>query len=103
MLVTEINNIEFEIYPEINIDTIKEKLSEPLKYIKSSAIEYIEIGELKEMYIYMKKEGEPENEWNTRTIQFAELLNIFGIDACLSDQDYGYLDVIIVNEWEEYE
>ena len=47
----------------------------------------------------MKKDGEPKNEWNETTFQFAKLLNLFGFDACLADEDYGYVDVIVINEW----
>jgi len=99
MITKKIFDIEFEIFPEIDLKTIENRFKEPLKYIKSSMINYIEIGDLDEIYIYMNKNGEPENEWNETTIQFAQLLNKFGFDAFLSDQDYGYIDVIVINEW----
>lgn len=99
MIIEKIFDIEFEIYPKIDINKIKDRFKEPLKYIKSSMINYIEIADFEEIYIYINKNGEPENEWNETTIQFAELLNIFGFDAFLSEQDYGYIDVIVINEW----
>lgn len=99
MILEKIMDVDFEIYPKVDINLVKEKFREPLKYIKSSAISYIEIADIDEIYIYMNKEEEPENEWNERTIQFSKLLNIFGFDAFLSEQDYGYIDVIVINEW----
>ena len=99
MLIEEIFGIHFEIIPNITVDIVKEKFEKVFKYIKKELINYIEIGELDEIYIYINKEGEPETEWNYSTLQILDLLNIFGFDAFLSEQDYGYIDVIVINEW----
>lgn len=48
------------------------------------------------VYIFIEKEGK-ENEWDEKTSQMCDLLNRLNFDAFLSAEDYGYVDVIVLN------
>lgn len=98
MIKEYISNVQFNICTnEIDIDKLRQRFKEPLKYINPSVINYIEVIEPDEIYIYI--DGVSEKEFTETAYQFSELLNIFGFDAFRSDQDYGTLDVIVINEW----
>lgn len=76
---------------------IKNIFKEFLKYIRKGDIYYIEICDRDQGYIYVNKKG-PENEWEEVTLQMINLLNRLGFDASTSDEDYGYIDVIVLND-----
>lgn len=88
--------INIDIYDNCSEKDIRNILSGFFRYIRESDISYIEITE-NNGYIYVNKEAS-ENEWDYKTIQMCELLNLLGFDAFLSDEDYGYIDVIVIFE-----
>ena len=89
--------IDIDIYnKKYSENDIRDMLSEFFRYIRESDISYIEFDE-EDAYIYVSKEG-PEDEWDYKTFQMAELLNLLGFEAYLADEDYGYIDVIILSE-----
>lgn len=89
--------IEFDLYPGIDEEIIKELFNRFLKYIRKEDINYIEICDKDQGYIYINKKG-PENEWEEVTLQMVDLLNRLGFNASTSDEDYGYIDVIVLND-----
>lgn len=89
-------NIDFDIYDGIDENVIKNLFGEFLKYVREKDISYIEICDRDQGYIFIKKEGK-ENEWDEKTIQMCDLLNRLNFDAFLSQEDYGYVDVIVLN------
>ena len=98
MIKEYISDVQFDICTnEIDIDKLIQKFKEPLKYINTSMINYIEVVEPDEIYIYI--DGVSEEEFTETAYEFSKLLNIFGFDAFLSEQNYGTLDVIVINEW----
>lgn len=91
-----IKNITFDIYEGIDEDKIKNLFEEFLKYVNEKDISYIEICDPDQGYIFIEKEGK-EDEWDEKTIQMCNLLNRLNFDAFLSEEDYGYKDVIVLN------
>lgn len=93
-------HIEFEIvdYGDYTFSYIASLFSEFLKYIRKNDINYIEILDRDQGYIFINKENENENEWDYKTLQMCDLLNRLGFDAFLSEEDYGYIDVIVLND-----
>lgn len=89
--------IEFDLYPGIDEGIIKGLFHEFLKYVREKDINYIEICDQDQGYIFVNKKG-PENEWEEVTLQMINLLNRLGFDASTSDEDYGYIDVIVLND-----
>lgn len=89
-------NIDFDIHEGINETDIKNLFEEFLKYINEKDISYIEICDRDQGYIFIEKEGK-EDEWDDKTIQMCNLLNRLNFDAFLSEEDYGYKDVIVLN------
>lgn len=89
-------NIDFDIYEGIDEDKIKNLFEEFLKYVNEKDISYIEICDQDQGYIFIEKEGK-EDEWDEKTIQMCNLLNKLNFDAFLSEEDYGYQDVILLN------
>lgn len=94
-MIETINNIEFDIAPHIPIDKLSKKF-EFLKFVKEGVIDYIEILEKDEGYVYINKK-ESKDEWEDITINICDLFNRVGIESSLSDQDYGYVDVIVIH------
>lgn len=99
-MVIYLNKIEFDIINTCSstISYILSRFSEFVKYVTPKHINYIELLNNDEGYIYINKEGEDKNQWNYTTLQILDLLHRLGFNAMLSDQDYGYIDVIVLNE-----
>ena len=95
-----VNNIEFDIYDSCgqNFSYIYSLFSEFFKYIRPKDFNYIEICDRDQGYIFINKENKNENEWDEKTLQMCDLLNVLGFDAFLSEEDYGYIDVIVLND-----
>lgn len=89
-------NIDFDIYYGIDEDMIKNLFDEFLNYVNEKDISHIEICDRDQGYIFIEKEGK-EDEWDEKTIQMCNLLNKLNFDAILSEEDYGYKDVIVLN------
>ena len=91
-------NVDFDIYDGIGItdNDIKDLFVEFLNNIRQEDISYIEICDRNQGYIFIEKEGK-EDEWDEKTIQICNLLNLLSFDAFLSEEDYGYKDVIVLN------
>ena len=90
------NNIYFDIHDGIDEDNIKKLFEEFLNNVNEKDISYIEICDQDQGYIFIEKEGK-EDEWDEKTIQICNLLNLLSFDAFLSEEDYGYKDVIVLN------
>jgi len=91
-------NVDFDIYDGIGItdNDIKDLFVEFLNNIRQEDISYIEICDRNQGYIFIEKEGK-EDEWDEKTLQMCDLLNRLNFDAFLSEEDYGYKDVIVLN------
>lgn len=90
-------NIKFDIYnKDITSEEVKNRFGDFFNYIGENKISYIEICDKNQGYIFIEKEGK-ENEWDEKTVQMCDLLNTLNFDAFLSEEDYGYVDVIVLN------
>ena len=91
-------NVHFDIYAWIDItdNNIRNLFGKFLNYVREEDISYIEICDRDQGYIFIEKEGK-ENEWDEKTSQMCDLLNRLNFDAFLSAEDYGYVDVIVLN------
>ena len=89
-------NVDFDIPEGIPENDIENLFEEFLKYVNEKDISYIEICNRDQGYIFIEKEGK-EDEWDDKTIQMCNLLNRLNFDAFLSEEDYGYKDVIVLN------
>lgn len=88
--------IEFELNPGIDEGIIRGLFHDFFKYIREEDINYIEILDQDQGYIFVNKKG-PKNEWEEVTLQMINLLNRLGFDAFPSEENYGYIDVIVLN------
>jgi hypothetical protein len=90
-------NIKFDIYnKDITSEEVKNRFGDFLNYIGENEISHIEICDKDQGYIFIEKEGK-ENKWDKKTVQMCDLLNTLNFDAFLSEEDYGYVDVIVLN------
>ena len=89
--------IEIEDCGNKTLSYILSLFHEFIKYIRKGDISYIEIIDNDQGYIYVTKENGKINEWDYKTLQMVDLLNRLEFDAFLSEEDYGYVDVIVLN------
>ena len=88
--------IDIDLAPGIDEGIIRGLFYDFFKYIREEDISYIEILDQDQGYIYVTKEKD-KNEWEPKTLQMINLLNRLGFDAFPSSEDYGYIDVIVLN------